>query len=98
MESGLIPDSDITASSTDFRNNKHPRYARLGSGDGWRPDSAAAVNSYLQIDLGRAYYVCAVATQGNSAFKWKKRYVTIYRLGLSLDGISWAEYEQVRML
>lgn len=89
METGLIPDNNITASS--YRLSAPPRDGRLGSHEGWRPGNK--VNSFLQIDLGAAYYVCAVATQGNP--RKKPRYVKRYSVHLSLNGSAWTEYEQV---
>ena len=91
METGVIPNSNITASS--YIERRPPLEGRLGLYDSWRP--ADTVNAFLQIDLGVAHYVCAVATQGNPSSKRMARYVTKYGLQLSLNGINWTDYEQV---
>ena len=93
METGVIPNSNITASSN--VKQRPPRDGRLGLYGSWRPRPNDTVNAFLQIDLGVAHYVCAVATQGNPSSKLLARYVTKYGLQLSLNGINWTEYEEV---
>ena len=89
METGLIPDINITASS--YKLDRPPWSGRLGSHESWRPQNLT--KPFLQVDLGIAYYVCAVATQGHP--RKKPRYVTRYAVQLSLNGTEWTEYEKV---
>ena len=90
MDSGLIPDSDITASSEKNANtaakNGRLNYS-LGSWCAGTSDS----NPYLQIDLQTLHVICAVSTQGNSqADQWVKT----YKLKLSTDGLTWTNYKE----
>ena len=91
LETGVIPDNNITASS--YIESSPPSSARLGSHVGWCPLNS--INAFLQVDLGVAYYVCAVATQGHSDGNFS--YVTHYAIKLSLNGTHWTEYEQVEV-
>ena len=90
LETGVIPDKNITASS--YIESSPPSAARLGSHVGWCP--LTSTNAFLQVDLGVAYYVCAVATQGHSEGNFS--YVTHYAIQLSLNGTHWTEYEKVK--
>ena len=49
-------------------------------------------NQYLQIDLGAPYFICAVATQGNSK-AGVREWTTFYNLKVSMDSIKWTEYQ-----
>lgn len=90
LESGEVPDINITASS--YIDSNPPWAARLGSHVGWCPLNVAG--AFLQIDLGVPYRLPAVATQGRS----DGSYVTRYALMLSLDGGNWIEFEKVERL
>jgi hypothetical protein len=59
--------------------------ARLLGEKSWRPRDDDT-NPWLQIDLGKMYYVCAVATQGdpNSDERSKK-----YKIKWSLGDSTW---------
>ena len=89
MESGSIPDSNITASSTlnPATPAKNGRL-NLAAGSSW----CAATNDsnpYLEIDLQTLHFICAVSTQGNSqAHEW----VETYTLQTSTDGTTWTDY------
>ena len=88
MESGSIPDSDITASS----ENTAAKNGRLNLGSSWCAATSDS-NQYLQIDLQTLHIICAVSTQGNSqADQWVKTYT----LKLSKDGssVSWTDYKE----
>ena len=89
LETGTVPDRNITASS--YLDSNPPSAARLGSHVGWCPLNLSKV--FLQVDLGSAYYICAVATQGHfeQGFGGLARYTIL----LSLNGKNWTEYEQV---
>ncbi|XP_068727262.1 uncharacterized protein [Montipora capricornis] len=90
IETEFIPDMNFTASS--YHPQRPPWAARLGAYDGWRP--SVIKNSFLQIDLGVAYYVCAVATQGNPVIHGRLQNVIRYTLQLSMNGIEWKDYEK----
>ena len=90
MESGVIRDSQITASS--FHNN-NPAQARLNK-LGW----TAALNdpkSWLQIDLGSYKIVTRLATRGSSQ-SVTGSWVTMYRLQYSDDGFMFHFYQEPR--
>ena len=93
MESGAIPDAQITASS-EHTHNHAAHLARLHFthvllGDGWsahRNDE----NQWLQIDLGsQNSRVTRVATQGRSD---SSEWVTQYKLQYSKDGVTFHCY------
>ena len=62
---------------------KSPYMARLHGSKGWIPEVSHKDSDYLEIDLGAAYMLCAIATQGSDSF-----WVTQYRLTLSMDGVT----------
>jgi len=91
MESGSIPDNNITASSIQSAstpaNNSRLNFS---SGSSW----CAATdnrNPYLQIDLQTLHIICAVSTQGNSQ---AEQWVKTYKLQLSTDGSTWTKYKE----
>ena len=89
MESGSIPDSKITASTS----SPSARNGRLNftSGSSWCAQSSDA-NPYLQIDLQTLHIICAVSTQGNSqSDQWVKNYT----LKSSTDGSGWTDYKEI---
>ena len=89
MESGLIPDSNITA-STEKNANTAAKNGRLNSGSSWCAETSDSA-PYLQIDLQTLHIICAVSTQGNSqADQWVKT----YKLKLSTDGSTWTDYKE----
>ena len=89
LESEDIPNNNITASS--YETLRPPSAARLGSHGSWCPLDTN--NAFLQVDLGVAYYVCAVATQGHAQADMS---VQRYSAQLSFNGTHWIEYEQVK--
>ena len=89
MESGSIPDSNITASST-LNSGTPAKNGRLNfaSGSSWCA-AAGVSNPFLQIDLQTLHFICAVSTQGNSqADEW----VETYTLQTSADGTTFTDY------
>ena len=88
METGSIPDNNITVSS---ENNGNPaKNGRLNSESSW----CAGTNDedpYLQIDLQTLHIICAVSTQGNSQ---AEQWVKTYKLQLSRDGSTWTNYKE----
>ncbi|XP_078353422.1 uncharacterized protein LOC144638115 isoform X2 [Oculina patagonica] len=86
-----IPDAKMTASSK-YSSNYEPYYGRLNGnrGDGWCSKEASSNNDWLQVDLGKPYTVCGVATQGDrNGNEW----VTAFKLLFSWDGVSWNVYQ-----
>lgn len=55
----------------------------------WCPKTRSDRTDYLQVDMGAARFVCAVATQGKGG-SW----VTSYKLSLSLDGATFTAYKE----
>ena len=89
MKSGLIPDSNITA-STEKNASTTAENGRLNSSSSWCAEINDS-NPYLQIDLQALHVICAVSTQGNSqADEWVKT----YKLKLSTDGSTWTDYKE----
>jgi len=92
MDSGVIPDSQITASSVNS-NNQSPARARLNN-LGW----TAALDdlaSWLQIDLGSYNIVTRLASRGSSQSVIRS-WVTSYRLQHSDDGFMFLFYQEPR--
>ena len=90
MESGSIPDSNITVSSTLNSGTTPAKNGRLNytAGSSWCA-AAGDSNPYLQIDLQTLHFICGVSTQGNSqADEW----VETYTLQTSTDGTNWTDY------
>ena len=99
MESGLISDDQISASSQ-LDDNHAPQRARLNtkiSGirqGGWLP-LTNDFNQWLQVDLGSYTRVTRVATQGRNGYD---QWVTKYRLQYSRDEITFKSYKETRKL
>ena len=80
----------MTASS--LRNNSQAAYGRLNGnrGDGWCTKEAAQNDDWLQIDLGKRFDVCGVATQGDiNGNKW----VTDFKMSYLSGGRIWTLYK-----
>ena len=97
MESGAIPDSQLTASSEwDIRHS--PKQARLHTKETANRKGAWAcltndLNQWLQVDLGKITAVTHVATQGRN-FLSPGQWVTKYKLQFSNDGTSFLFYNR----
>ena len=91
MQSGEIPDSAITASSSANANSLAPSVGRLhfnsaGSGKYSWAAGTNDVNQWFQVDFGDWTKISAVATQGREdADQWVKT----YSVSFSYDGIFW---------
>ena len=100
MESGAIPDAQISASShytRNWRRDYSAKKARLNWVDWWGSTGcwAAATNDlhqWLQVDLGGYTKVTRVATQG-SAYGLSGR-VTKFKIRYSSDGVIWQFYKE----
>ena len=90
----IVPGSSFTASSYYSTSSYDTRYApynaRLNLNlAGWTTSGAEKDSGWLQVDLGVANSICAIATQGSAtAIEWTKK----YSLSLSRDGITWNFY------
>ncbi|XP_020603386.1 coagulation factor V-like [Orbicella faveolata] len=85
-----IPDRQMTASS--LHNNSQAAYGRLNGnrGNGWCTKEADENNDWLQIDLGKRFDVCGVATQGDiNGHEW----VTDFKMSYLSGGRMWTPYK-----
>ena len=86
-----IPDARMTSSSQ-YGDGYQAAYGRLNGdrGDGWCAKSKSGNNEWLQVDLGKLYTVCAVATQGDrNGNEW----VTGFKLYYAENTNSWNVYK-----
>eukprot|EP00058_Branchiostoma_floridae_P006895 XP_002592383.1 hypothetical protein BRAFLDRAFT_67247 [Branchiostoma floridae] len=92
MESGAIPDSDITASSS------HPYFApyqgRLNGVAGYGAWAARAneIGQWLQVDLGEIKRVTGTVIQGRHTTEHGEQFVTSYKLQYRAAWNSWTTY------
>ena len=95
MESGLLPNSAITASSVYGTSTHGAWLGRLnnvpkGNSGAWSAASNKA-GQWLQIDLGEQRLLTNFATQGRpSSLQW----VTSYTILFSSDSVKWEEYKE----
>lgn len=90
MVSGLIPDSQITA-STQVDRNWIPENARLiTSRSGWAlpPTTHPYTNEWLQIDLGEEKTVSGIIVQGGK-HRENKVFMKKFKIGYSNNGSDW---------
>ncbi|KXJ06691.1 Lactadherin [Exaiptasia diaphana] len=97
LESGSIPNSSISASSS-HGNCCEPWQARLrnspsrmGSVGSWVAKNTVA-GEYLQVDLGNIYRVTKVATQG-SVVVWFPQWITSYSLSYAFNNGTFTDYK-----
>ncbi|KAJ7383519.1 hypothetical protein OS493_027685 [Desmophyllum pertusum] len=78
-----ITNQDIRITSPAYLNfNYRPSSARLNGHFAWCASKQANILTYLQIDLGKAYKLTAIATQGGTVLdKWVKRYRISFKTG-----------------
>ena len=76
----------MTASSYRENGKYSAKYGRLFnvSGNGWFPKNRNKTD-WLQVDLGKEFQVCAVATQGGNYGKKHKEWTTAFKLLYSSD-------------
>lgn len=86
LEYGLLPDDNITATSS--LHDKVSWKARLAGEEAWCPQANSSVE-YLEVALDSLHRICALATQGFHAIG---AYTMTYRLQLSIDGSKWEWY------
>ncbi|KAM7380225.1 hypothetical protein PAMP_003537 [Pampus punctatissimus] len=99
MESGLIKDSHITASSTAnswYSGTWKPSLARLnrqGTVNAWQA-KFNDMNQWLQVELPQIKKITGIITQGAKSLG-REMYVKSYTLVYSDDGIRWKQYTDV---
>lgn len=99
MESGIIPDGQISASS-EWNSGHRAANARLNfiHGSGRTGAWSARRNDqhqWLKVDFGKIAKIEKVATQGRAD---ARQWVTKYTLSYSRDNIFWSHYPKVRQL
>ena len=90
-DTSVIPDSQLTASSY-LDVHFQAAYGRLNGnrGGGWCASEPSRTDDWLQVDLGKTFHVCAVATQGDvHGHIW----ITDFKLSYSADGNTWTTYK-----
>jgi len=88
-DKNYVSDSQMTASSVYLQYYAYK--GRLNGPLGWCQKSSSITNSdYLQIDMKKLRYVCAVSTQGKKNGSW----VTSYKLKFSSDGVTFTTYQE----
>ena len=94
MESGYLPDSALSASTT-FSGRYIPQFSRLnkipasGNAGAWCPGTNDG-NQWLQIYFGQETTVTKVATQDR--YDCCDQWVMSYSLSYNVDGSHWAWY------
>ena len=95
MESGGIPDNQLTASSQDDQYHAASRGRLNMQKEGHKQGGWVAryrnSSQYLQVDFGIVNTVVKVATQGRSDYP---QMVTKYKLSYSLDGKTFQYYRE----
>ncbi|XP_053377026.1 lactadherin-like [Mercenaria mercenaria] len=88
MESGVIQNCQITASS--YLDTNRPEEARLNTGSGWKPLVRGApfcTDEYLQINIGTSAYITGLQLQ--STTNSYQDIVASFKLQFSDDGVIW---------
>uniref|UniRef100_A0A8C1HZ00 Coagulation factor V n=1 Tax=Cyprinus carpio carpio TaxID=630221 RepID=A0A8C1HZ00_CYPCA len=96
MESGLIKDAQITASSVAsnwYSGQWHPWYARLnklGTVNAWQNND---MQPWIQVELKDIKKITGIITQGAKSFG-NEMFVTAYTLEYSEDSKRWTKYTE----
>ncbi|XP_073975593.1 discoidin domain-containing receptor 2-like isoform X2 [Rhodnius prolixus] len=99
MESGTIPDSAVTASSS-YVPNVGPKNGRLRlerAGGAWcpKPQVESGVREYLQVDLRTVHVITGVQTQGRYDHGRGQEYAEEYTLEYWRPGLDqWRQYSR----
>ena len=84
----------MTASSVYTTDNHYGYSGRLNlPNQAWCAQGCCGSQEWLQIDLGKTFQICGVATQGNGISAYDE-YVTYFKLSYSPDGSGWTTYKQ----
>uniref|UniRef100_A0A8C2GW10 ferroxidase n=1 Tax=Cyprinus carpio TaxID=7962 RepID=A0A8C2GW10_CYPCA len=98
MESGLIKDAQITASSVAsnwYSGQWHPWYARLnklGTVNAWQAKNND-MHPWIQVELKDIKKITGIITQGAKSFG-NEMFVTAYTLEYSEDSKRWTKYTE----
>ena len=89
----IIHDNQMSATSYyDKSYGYHPaHHGRLNTLSSWCSRRADGSQDWLQVDLGKTFELCGVATQGNGNGKYDE-WVTKFKLSYSADGSNWTTY------
>lgn len=90
LESGKVPDSDITVSS-EWDPNWSKLNARLNGPLAWAP-AENDKDPWLQIEFNSTFVITAIMTQGMDNLK---KWVTSYTVSSRMDGASWTDYQDI---
>ncbi|XP_072171547.1 EGF-like repeat and discoidin I-like domain-containing protein 3 [Diadema setosum] len=90
LESGAIPDSRITGSTSSY-NYIPPYYGRLNGLSSFRFPVAVGGSRYITINLGKKHLVTGVITQGRAG---TNEFVTSYYVVSYNDGV-WTKYVDI---
>lgn len=85
----IIPDVQMTAST---ESSGYPAYhGRLNDkrSDGWCAAESSRNNDWIQVDFGKTYVLCGIASQGD--VNGNER-VTDFKLSYSSEGSFWRWY------
>ena len=86
-----FPNHRMTATSI-VHDGYAPYKGRLNANPCWEPKTKNNMpNDYLELDLGGAHFICAVATQGN---KKASEWTTKYEISLSANNDVWSTYKE----
>ncbi|XP_053972079.1 discoidin domain-containing receptor 2-like [Hylaeus volcanicus] len=102
MESGAIPDADITASSTFDTGNVGPHLARLKAenlGGAWCPKNQITqeAREWLEIDLHTVHLITGTATQGRFGNGLGVEYAEAYLLEYWRPRLGkWVRYRDIK--
>ena len=88
MARGIIPNNDITASSSN-NSDSFPYYARLSHSKAWLPDPNDN-DPWIKVNLQFSRNTSAIATQGFSG-----SYVNGYYVSYSSVGNKWKNYTEL---
>ncbi|XP_071243950.1 neuropilin-2-like [Salvelinus alpinus] len=93
LESWMISDDQISASSSFYDGRWSPRQARLNNIDNaWTP-SEDSIKEYIQVDLHFLKVLTGISTQGAVSKETQKSYyVTTFKLEVSTNGEDWMIY------
>ncbi|CAF1093216.1 unnamed protein product [Didymodactylos carnosus] len=98
MESGIIPDGDISSSSSHDSSSVGPQMARIRTeleGGAWCPDKqiGPGIYEYIQITLPQLSYITMVETQGRFGNGQGKEYTEWYQVQYQrIDNEEWFTY------
>nr|XP_027199906.1 discoidin domain-containing receptor 2-like isoform X2 [Dermatophagoides pteronyssinus] len=99
MESGVIPDSALSASSSYNEQSVGPQNARLNRelhGGAWCPSSQInqtnSGHEWIQINLTEPFVITKIATQGRFGNGMGVEFAEVFWLNYTRDGIKWTRW------